>query len=78
MILYHELLQFGERMVGREVEPLLVLWLPLVVFLGISGFLFYRTAFVAGEPSTTRVLEGAFDRLAGFFGRNRVSRAQNP
>jgi lipopolysaccharide export system permease protein len=78
LIVYHELLQFGERMVGREVEPLLVLWLPLAVFLGISGFLFYRTAFVAGEPSATRAIEGAIDRLAGFLGRTRMGRAHNP
>jgi lipopolysaccharide export system permease protein len=78
LILYHELLQFGERMVGREVEPLLVLWLPVAVFLATSGVLFYRTAFVAGEPSATRVLEAGIDRVAGVFGRNRASRAQQP
>ena len=77
LILYHELLQFGERMVNREVEPLLALWLPLLVFLSISGLLFYRTAFVAGEPSATRAIEGMIDRLVTFVSRNRVSRAPN-
>jgi len=69
LIGYHELLRFGERMVNREVEPLLALWLPLAVFLAVSGVLFYRTAFIAGEPSTTRALEGAIDRVAEIFRR---------
>jgi hypothetical protein len=77
LILYNEILQFGERMVNRGVEPLLALWLPLVVFLSISGLLFYRTAFVAGEPSATRSIEGMIDRLVAFVSRNRVSRDQN-
>jgi lipopolysaccharide export system permease protein len=77
LILYHEFLRFGERMVNREVEPLLALWLPLIVFLSISGLLFYRTAFVAGEPSATRALEGTIDRLVAFVSRNRISRAHN-
>ncbi len=77
LILYHEILQFGERMVNRGVEPLLALWLPLVVFLSISGLLFYRTAFVAGEPSATRSIEGMIDRLVAFVSRNRVSRDRN-
>ncbi len=77
LILYHEILQFGERMVGREVEPLLVLWIPLIVFLAISGILFYRTAFVAGEPSAMRAIEGMIDRLVAFVRRNRTSRAHN-
>jgi lipopolysaccharide export system permease protein len=77
LILYHEILRFGERMVNREVEPLLALWLPLIVFLSISGFLFYRAAFVAGEPSATSALEGTIDRLVAFVSRNRISRAHN-
>ena len=78
LIVYHELIQFGERLVNREVEPLLALWLPLVVFLGISGLLFYRTAFFAGEPTATRLLEGAADRLLGGLLRKRADRTQQP
>lgn len=77
LIVYHELLQFGERMVNREVEPLLALWLPLVAFLTISGLLFYRTAFVAGEPSPVRALETMIDRLADFIWRDRFRRTEN-
>jgi lipopolysaccharide export system permease protein len=76
LILYHELIQFGERMVNHEVDPLLALWLPLVVFLTISGLLFYRTAFVAGEPSPIRALEGAIDRLLDVTVRNRFRRSE--
>lgn len=77
LILYHELMQFGERMVNRGAEPALALWLPLVVFLAISGVLFYRTAFIAGEPSATRALEGTIDRLIDLVTRNRFRRPHN-
>ncbi len=77
LILYHEFLQFGERMINRGAEPLVALWLPLVVFLTISGLLFCRTAFVAGEPSPMRTLEGMIDRLVEVTLRNRFGSAQN-
>ncbi|MDX1423857.1 MAG: LptF/LptG family permease [Kiloniellales bacterium] len=73
LILYNEFLQFGERLVNRGAEPGLALWLPLAVFLGLSGALFYRTAFVVGEPSATRAIEGAADRIVALFSRKRAS-----
>jgi len=76
LILYHELIQFGERMVNRQAEPLLALWLPLAVFLTLSGLLFYRSAFIAGEPSPVRALEGAVDRVLDITVRNRFSRTE--
>ena len=77
LILYNELLQFGERLVNRDVDPLLALWLPLAAFLTISGVLFYRAAFVAGEPSATRAIEGAIDRVWDRLTRNRVGGARD-
>ena len=77
LIIYHEILQFGERMINRGVEPLVALWLPLAVFLAISGVLFLRTAFLAGEPSIVRALEGVIDRLVDVIFRNRYRGAQH-
>lgn len=73
LFLYHELLQFGERMVNREGDPALMLWTPLLCFLAISGILFYRTAFLAGEPGPASVLERLFDRLTEAVTRKRLS-----
>ena len=76
LILYHELLQFGERMVSRDADPALALWLPLAAFLTLSGLLFYRAAFVAGEPSSTRALEGMIDRVVEIYRRSGEKRSQ--
>ena len=72
LILYHEVLQFGERMVSRGADPAIALWLPLAAFLAMSGLLFYRAAFVAGEPSATGALDGLVDRLVAVFKRDRA------
>ncbi len=73
LILYHELLQFGERMVNRGGEPALMLWTPLVCFLAISGFLFYRTAFRAGDSGPVVLLERLSDRIVEAVSRGRFS-----
>ena len=76
LLVYHEVLQFGERMINRESEPWLVLWLPLFVFLFISGFAFYRTAFRAGQPQIFQVLEQLADRIAMMREGNRLGNFQ--
>ncbi len=73
---YHEVLQFGERMINRGSEPWAVLWLPLGIFLFISFFAFYRTAFRAGQPRLIQMLEHLADRIASLGDRNRLGNVQ--
>jgi lipopolysaccharide export system permease protein len=64
---YHELLKFGERGVAHgPIEPWLGLWTPLVVFAAGSALLFYRTAFLAGQPLGVRFLDVLSDRISAF------------
>jgi lipopolysaccharide export system permease protein len=71
LILYNEILDFGERSVAHgPLEPWLALWTPLVIFLAGSGFLFYRAAFLAGQPLAIRALERLADRIADIAARN--------
>ncbi len=75
LILFNEILQFGERSVAHELlEPWLALWTPLVIFLTGSGFLFYRAAFLAGQPLAIRTLERLADRVADVAARNGLGR----
>jgi lipopolysaccharide export system permease protein len=75
LILYNEILQFGERSVAHgPLEPWLALWTPLVIFLVGSGFLFYRAAFLAGQPLAIRALERLADRVADIAARNGLGR----
>lgn len=75
LILYHELLQFGERGVAHgPIEPWLGLWTPLAVFLAVSSILFYRSAFLAGQPLAIRLLERLAERMAQISGRNHLGR----
>ncbi len=64
LFVYHELLKFGERGVAHgPIEPWLGLWAPFVVFAAATALLFYRTAFLAGEPLGVRFLDGLSDRI---------------
>ncbi len=75
LILYNEILQFGERSVAHgPLEPWLGLWTPLVIFLTGSGFLFYRAAFLAGQPLAIRALERLANRVADIAARNGLGR----
>ena len=65
LFVYHELLQFGERSISREiVEPWLGLWTPCFLFFALSAFLFYRSAFLAGQPLVIRVLGALAERMS--------------
>jgi lipopolysaccharide export system permease protein len=64
LFIYHELLQFGERNVQREIaEPWLGLWTPFLVFAAVTALLFYRSAFLVGQPVTIRTLGGLATRI---------------
>ena len=61
LIGYNEVLRFGERSVAHVgLDPILGLWLPLVVLLIGTGAFFYKAAFRAGRPLGLRSLTRAF------------------
>jgi lipopolysaccharide export system permease protein len=67
LIVYQKLLQFGESFSALgHISPYLGLWLPLLVFGGVSTVLFYRTGFgVGADPLGS--LASVMDRLGERF-----------
>lgn len=77
LILFHNVLRFGESMVETGVlDPLVALWLPAAIFAAIGGWAFHMTSKRPGYNPVSATLDRASDVIDGV--RRRLSWRRQP